>query len=658
MDGERAGVRRRLAAILFADVVGYSRMVAEDEAGALASVRALRRHNLEPRVVAHGGRLFAAMGDGFASEFPSAVEAVACAVEVQRALIAERATTDIACLCGLALRIGVNLGDVVVEPGGDVFGDGVNVAARLDALAEPGGIVISAKTFDELRGRLPYPFEDTGERTLKNIPWPVRVFALSAAAIEKLPEAEPERVDRQVRQWPQRAALVLGAGLFTAALAASTAIWWAPLPSPSTSQHPAVVDQVPLPVSPTPEPRRASLVVLPFANLSGDPEQDYLADGITDELITTLGGNAETLVIGRGTAFTYRGRAVDVRQVGQELGVRYVLEGSIRRSGERISLNVQLLDARTRGRLWADQFDVPRTDLAEVGRTVTTRIHRPLGLELVAAESSRSLAERPGNPDVQDLMLRGRVAWLRPPSPENLAEARSLFERAVALDEGSAQAHALLGGIHIDAIVKSWSSDRAADLEAGERHLARALAIDDRHLFAHHWRGVAQGLQWRFGEAIAEYDMVIALNRNFPPAYAARGATKILTDRPAEGIVDINEAMQISPRDRDFGTWFQFLGFANLMLGQDEDALAYFVRAVAASPTIHPHRLSLASAYALAGRVDEARATLREFRERYPRVTITYLRPFIVVWSPYPLWRAMQERLLVDGLRLAGLPEE
>jgi TolB-like protein len=623
----------------------------------LAGVRALRRRILEARVVAHGGRSFAAMGDGFASEFPSAVEAVACAVEVQRALVAQRAIASTAGLRGLALRIGVNLGDVVVEPSGDVFGDGVNVAARLDALAEPGGIVISGKTFEELRGRLPYPFEDTGERVLKNIPWPVRVFALSAAAIERLPEAELAPVDRQVAQRPQRTALVLGAGLLTAALAASAAIWWALPTQPNASHPPAVAGQVPPPISSSPEQRRASLVVLPFANLSGDPEQDYLADGLTDELITTLGANAETLVIGRGTAFTYRGRAVDVRQVGQELGVRYVLEGSIRRSGERISVNVQLLDAGTRGRLWADQFDVPRTDLAELGHTVTARVYRPLGLELVAAEGSRSLAERPNNPDAQDLILRGRVAWLRPPSPENFAKACRLFERAVALDEGSAQAHAMLGGIHIDAIIKSWSRDRAADLEEGERHLARALAIDDRHLFAHHWRGVAQALRWRFGEAIAEYDMVIALNRNFPPAYAARGGTKILTDRPAEGIADINEAMRISPRDRDLGSWFQLLGFANLMLGQDEDALAYFERAVAASPTIYPHRLSLASTYALVGRVDEARATLREFRERYPQVTITYLRPLGQVWSPYPLWRAMQERLLA-GLRLAGLPEE
>ena len=478
MPSGRVAERRRLAAILVADVVGYSRMVSGHEGRALAGVRALRRQVLEPAFAAHGGRLFKAMGDGFFAEFPSAVEAVSCGVEVQRRMLARDAPWS-----GMALRIGVALGDVVVEGDGDLLGDAVNTAARLHALAEPGGVWASGEVHDHLGGRLILPFEDRGEQAVKNMSRALRVFALAAEAVAALPAPEHPAVPVAPPR-PRRIALAAGAGLAATVLAAGAG-WWALAPRPrsdppievtaTAATVPRLADAAP-PAAPEAATASRSIVVLPFANLGGGPDQDYLTDGITEDLTATLGRLPLMLVIGLGTATRYKGRAVDVRQVGRELGVRHVVEGSVRRLGEQLRVNARLSDAESGAQLWAESLDEPLADLAGLTRLVTLRIARALDDRLYAAAAERVRTERPQDPNVVDLVLRARALLSLPRSRESVAQGRRLYERALALDEGSADAQAGLALTLVDAVSFGLSQDRDGDLELAEAHASRALA--------------------------------------------------------------------------------------------------------------------------------------------------------------------------------------
>jgi adenylate cyclase len=462
---------------------------------------------------------------------------------------------------------------------------------------------------------------------------------------------------------PWRASLAAGGAVAAVALV-GVAGWWglhsrAPRPAtslaaPSNAAPTAPAAEAAMGAAPV---RRLSMVVLPFANRDGDPEQEHLADGITQELTATFGRASGFLVIGRGAASTYKGRAVDVRQVGRELGVRYALDGSVRRHGEQVSVEVQLHDTANGALLWSDRFDLPRGDPAKLPGLVNARVRRPLGYEITTTEGNRSLAERPNDPDALDFTLRGYAIWSRGGSREGNLEARRLFERAVALDDGMAEAHVALGGTYIDAVDLDWSSDRDGDLTAGERHLARVIAINPQHSLVHYWRGVLHSLRWRFDEALIELDLVIANNRNAARAYGKRGLVMVLTDRPAQAVAEINEAMRISPHDLNFGSWFRVLGHASLMLGHDEEALGHYMRALAALPTGFGHQISLISAYGLLGRAEEAQSLLRDLRARRPELTVSDLRRRWSVWSPYPLYNHMLDRR-AEGLRLAGLPEE
>jgi TolB-like protein/class 3 adenylate cyclase len=365
---------RRLAAILAADVAGYSRLMGADEEGTHERVKAHLREVLDPKIREHHGRIVKTTGDGVLAEFASVVDAVRCAGEIQRAM-ADR-DLDLAEERRLRFRIGINLGDVIAD-GGDIYGDGVNIAARLEGLAEPGGICVSGTVRDHIGDRLPYAFEDLGEQSVKNIARPVRVYAL-----------RPEGI----------------AGLPTASVSSST------------------------PSSPPVAAPRLSIVVLPFTNLSDDREQQYFADGITDDLTTDLSRIAGMFVISRNTAFTYRNKPVDTKQIGRELGVRYVLEGSVRRSGDQVRVNVQLIDTATDAHLWAERFDSDTIDFFALQNEITARIGNTLNLELIAAEAARPTE----HPDALDYILRGRAARLKPKSRNVYAEAISLYERALA----------------------------------------------------------------------------------------------------------------------------------------------------------------------------------------------------------------------------------
>jgi TolB-like protein/class 3 adenylate cyclase len=379
-------VERRLAAILAADVAGYSRLMGVDEEGTHERLRAHFRELVDPKIKEHRGRTVKNTGDGLLAEFPSVVDAVRCAVEVQREM-AER-NADVPTKERIEFRVGINLGDVIVEEH-DIFGDGVNVAARLEALAEPGGICISRVVRDQIRDKLSYPFEDRGEQSVKNIARPVRVYGLRPEAVADLPAAKM---------------------------------------SPAASISQPIV---------TP---RLSIVVLPFTNLSDDREQQYFADGITEDVTTDLSRLADMFVISRNTAFTYRNKPVDTKQIGHDLGVRYVLEGSVRRSDNRVRVSAQLIDAETDAHLWAERIDHDTADLLSLQNEITSRIAIALNLELLAAEAARP-TERP---DALAYTLQGRATWLKPRSRDTYVEAVSLFERALALDPASVEAQSWL----------------------------------------------------------------------------------------------------------------------------------------------------------------------------------------------------------------------
>src|ERR1700730_1944331 len=399
-------VQRRLAAILAADVAGYSRLMGVDEEGTHERLKAHLRELVDPKIKEHRGRTVKNTGDGLLAEFPSVVDAVRCAVEVQRGMVERE--PDTAENKRISFRIGINLGDVIAEED-DIFGDGVNIAARLEALAEPGGICISRTVREQIRDKLTYPFEDRGEQSVKNIARSVRVYAMRLDAIADLPASRP----------PAAA---------------------------SISQ-------------PTAAPR-LSVVVLPFTNLSDDREQQYFADGITEDLTTDLSRIAHMFVISRNTAFTYRSKSVDTRQIGRELGVRYVLEGSVRRSGSQARINAQLIDAATGAHLWAERFDRETGDLFALQNEITGRLANTLGVELIAAEATRPTAD----PDALDYILRGRAVLLKPRTPNTYREAINLFEHALALDPQSVEAQSRLAHSLVTRVLSEMSGSATANI--------------------------------------------------------------------------------------------------------------------------------------------------------------------------------------------------
>ena len=484
------------------------------------------------------------------------------------------------------------------------------------------------------------------------LPPPVMATPGAAALPHGAPDAggNPSSASR-----PRRVPLLAGTALAAAALAGAASVWTLSRPAPVPALPPAA-SAAKAPAAPALP--RFSVVVLPFLNRGGDPEQDYLAAVVTEDLTTILGRLAGSFVIGRGTAATYRGRTVDARQLGRELGVRYAVEGSVRRMGEQVRVDAQLLDTGSGAQLWAESLEEPRADLAELSRQVMLRIARALDLQLLAAEGRRLAAERPDNPEAADLVLRGRALMTTFRSRESLAEARRLFERAVALDENSAIAHAGLASAIYDPVTFAWSKDPEADTRLAEAHVMRALAIDRDHAWARRVRGMILERRWRFEEALAEFDRVIAFDPSSVAARVRRGYVKLKTDRPAEAIADISEALRISPRDWNLDTFHHFLASAFLMLGRDEEALEHFLKARAANPLLPRHLFNLASGYALTGRDEEARATLEEHRRVSP--VPGSARMARRSWYPdsdYPLYRATRERQ-IEALRTVGMPEE
>ena len=517
---EAHSVERKLAAIFAADVEGYSRLMGRDEVGTLRTLTAYRAV-IDPLIASHRGRIFTTAGDSLVADFASAVDAVQCGIEVQDAIAKENA--DRPADETMRFRIGIHVGDIIVQ-GDNLFGDAVNIAARLEALAEPGGICISRVVRDQIRDKLPYAFEDMGEHRVKNIARPVRVYSVSLTALKPSP---PTGVVSDA------------GGLATAAT-------------------------VP----------RLSIVVLPFANLSNDPQQEYFADGITDDLTTDLSRISGSFVIARNTAFTYKSKPVDVKQVGRELGVRYVLEGSVRRTGDWVRVNAQLIDAENGAHIWADRIDTDRSRLMETQDEITGRLARTLDFELAEEMERRIERESPTKADSRDLVMRGRAWWYRPVSATNRAEAKRLFQQALDLDPHSVDARIGLAWVLTSSFSEGWSSSFDEDRVRAEQLLLEALDAAPNRSMAHTAMGFLRRVQNRLTEARVEEETAISLDPNNDFAYRHLAWVLLFRGEPGAAIIQAEKALRLSPRDTNIWGVYGLLGWCRLLLNEVEQESA------------------------------------------------------------------------------------
>jgi TolB-like protein len=582
-------VGRRLSAIVAADVAGYSRLMGLDEVG---TVRTLREHRAvtDALVAKHGGRLVKSTGDGVLLEFPSVVDAVECAVAVQQ-VMAQR-NEGVPADRQMQFRIGINLGDILIE-GDDILGDGVNVAARLEGIADPGGICISSTAYEQVRGKVLVDFTDLGEQRLKNIVRPVRAYAIGLSS-------NPHQT------------------------------------SPVAHSAPHL-----------------SIVVLPFANLGGDPEQEYFVDGVTESLTTDLSRISGAFVIARNTAFTFRGKAIDVKKLGRELNVRYVLEGSVQRGGTRLRVNVQLIDAETGNHLWAERFDKPVADLFDMQDEIVSRLANALNAELIAAEARR--AELSADPDATDLVFQGWALINRGWTPEYIARARGFFERAMALDPQDVDAMVGLALVNDTEGAALLTDDPLARFAAAEAISTKALSLAPNHAAAHMALGTALMCTKRAAQAIAEFEHALALDRNSASAHGLIGYAKHLLGRNAETEAHVNEALRLSPRDTFAHSWLVWVGTAKVALNADMEAVIWLRRGLEANRNYSSAHFNLAAVLARLGEMDGARGAVKAGLALDPDFTIRRFRAGNAR-SDDPTYLAARERQC-EGLRLAGVPE-
>ncbi len=572
-------MERRLAAILVADVVGYSRLMGADEAGTLAALRTLRKDTIEPLIARHRGRIVKLMGDGMLVEFASVVDAAQCALAWQMERQGAEDRT-------LRFRIGVNLGDIIFEDD-DIHGDGVNLAARLESLAEPGGICISAIVHDQIDRRIDVDFTDLGERELKNMDRPVRVW-----------------------QW-----------------------------SPEGSNGNARIKTA---LGPLALPDKPSIAVLPFNNMSGDPEQEYFADGITEDIITEISRIPEVMVISRNSTFTYKGKAAKVQDVCRDLGVRYVLEGSVRKAGERVRINAQLIDGRTGGHLWAERYDRGLEDIFAVQDDVTEKIVRALEVKLVGGAAAHKAREQTHNPEAYDCVLRGREQY-RLFSKDSNAAARELYERAIALDPDYAEPYAGLA----ETYVQDWFMGAEPTLDRAFELAQQATARDPTLPLVKEALSTVHLFKKQHAEAIATARRWIELEPSNADAYATLAGAMHFAGENEEVIALIEKAMRLNP----FYPFFypHYIGLANFSMRRFDEAVVALKRGVVRNPeALWPH-VFLAACHGHLGEDVQARAQLAEVRRINPEFSLALLLKLL------PYKSSADGDLLVDGLRKAGL---
>jgi TolB-like protein/class 3 adenylate cyclase len=575
---------RRLAAIIAADVAGYSRLMGADEEGTLQRLKALRRELLDPKIAEHHGRIVKTTGDGVLVEFASVVDAVRCAVEVQQAM-PER-NTGAAADNRIELRVGINLGDVIVE-GDDLYGDGVNIAARIEALADAGGVFVSNTVHDHVRDRLPFLFEDLGEQQVKNIARPVRVY--------RVPD--------------------IGAA------------------KSSSTQAPSAL----------PLPDKPSIAVLPFANMSGDSEQEYFVDGMVEEIITALSGIRWLFVIARNSTFTYKGRAVDVKEVGRGLGVRYVLEGSVRKAGVRVRITAQLIDALSGTHLWADRFDGSLEDVFDLQDKVALSVAGVIEPALQAAEMRRSAARPTTDLSAYDLYLRA-LAVFYPMTKERIVEALGLLEQAIAIDRHYGPALAWAALCHLRLVNDGWAEEREKSRRKATDLARQALQVaeNDPGILAN-----AALVLARFGEDIGAMiglvGRALALNPSFARGWYLSGLIRNFAGEHDLAIEHIETSLRLSPRER-MGQPLTAMGGAYFFKRQFDKAASNLLLAMQDDPGFPTSYRILAACYARMGRLDEAGAIVARLRAITPQI----------VPSDLP-WRNPEDReLFLSGLRLAA----
>jgi len=585
---------RRLSAILAADVAGYSRLMHSDEESTHAKLTTLLVGAVNPSIAEHGGRIVKNTGDGFLAEFPSAVEAVRAAMLFQTRV--HELTIGDAEDRRLRFRVGVNIGDVIVEPH-DIFGDGVNIAARLESIAEPGGVCISSSAYDQVLGKITVEFIDLGEQRLKNIARPIRAYA---AVWDGLGQAIQSR-----------------------------GVTFNPYLEP-----------------------RLSIVVLPFANIGGDAEQDYFVDGVTESLTTDLSRISGSFVIGRHTAFTYKNKAVDLKQVGRELNVRYVLEGSVQRSGNRLRVNVQLVDAGTGNHLWAERFDKPIADLFDVQDEIISRLANALNTQLIEAEAKR--AEHSLHPNTLDMYFQGMARWNKSWTPEHMTQARGFFEHALELDPDNIEALVGIAAVDAASATLFLADDPDVRLAAAETALIKALSLAPQHAPAHMFLGIVLLTTNRVEQGIAECEHALAINPNLADAHGTLGAAKLFVGRAAETDAHVQEALRLSPKDAAVHRWMSYVGLAKLHLDADAEAVVWLRRCLKANPNYPLAHFYLAAALSFLGELDEARTAAKAGLALDPTFTIRRFKNFPITGNAK--FRAASKRVM-QGMRMAGIPE-
>jgi adenylate cyclase len=583
--------QRKLAAILAADVVGFSRLTGADEDRTLARLRALRSDLIDPTIAVHRGRVVKRTGDGAIVEFRSVVDAVRCAIEVQNAMVERNA--GVSEDRRIEFRIGIHLGDVVEESDGDLMGDGVNVAARLEGVATPGAICLSEDAYRQVKARLDLSVSDLGQTKLKNIVDPIHVYSLQvgvATNVKPIPRTEPLVTSR-----------------------------------------------------PTDKP---SIAVLPFQNMSGDAEQDYFADGISEDIITALSKLSQLFVIARNSSFTFKGKNVNIQDVGRSLGVRYVLEGSVRKSGKRVRITAQLIDATSGGHLWAERFDRELIDIFDVQDDVTRHIVAALALNLTENDRQRITAEHTDNLEAYDCFMRGREQFWRLTKAANV-QARDLFQRSIALDQKFAPPYAFVAITHGLDYLNRWSAVPAQALKLAENNAAQAAALNDQYPYAH-WALAVINLQMRrHDRAICEAERAISLDPNLALGHEVLGSTLNFSGKAAEALESFDRAMALDPYFPDF--WLHLKGLAMFQLGRYDEAIGLLKRRLIRNPDTDISRELLSACYGHLGRKEEARAEWQEVFRVNPDYSLEYRRTVVPFKNPGDFEK------IVDGLRKAGV---
>ncbi|TMJ75202.1 MAG: adenylate/guanylate cyclase domain-containing protein [Alphaproteobacteria bacterium] len=587
-------VERRLAAILAADVAGYSRLMGADEEGTLAALKAHRRAVLDPKITEHRGRIVKTTGDGLLVEFASVVDAVRCAVDIQRQM-AER-NAGVAAEQRIEFRIGLNVGDIIIDDK-DIYGDGVNIAARLEGLAAPGGICVSRVVRDQVRDKLDFSFEDMGEQQVKNIARPVRTHRV--------------RLDSPVDE-PSAAAV-------------------------ATTR------------SAQPLPQKPSIAVLPFANMSGDAEQEYFSEGITEDIITNLSHNHAFFVISRSTSFAFKGPAVDVGKIGRELGVRYVLEGSVRRAGNRVRITAQLIEAASGHHLWADRYDRELADVFAVQDEISRSITGAIAPGIIAAEIRQAQRKGPDQLDAWDRTVRAH--WhIRRFTQVDLAEARRLLEEAIDLDPTNSMAYADLAfARHFEAVFGWGDGPAESHVRLGEA-ARNAVAADDSDAMAHTALAIFDLFSNRHEEARRRLQRALELNPNSEFARGYLGGSYAFGGDYEAALANLEEAIRLSPRSQLLVIWHLCEGWAALTAERHEEAVVFAARAREANPEFPDIYAVLASAYGHLGNATGGMAALDQLSQRMPGLTASDER------LSRPFARASDRDRYLEGLRKAGIP--